>query len=171
MQESCFLLGADMANSSLIKDIHIGGEIIRLLMEDEIPSVEFRDQVIHHVWILCQQCTLLTDPAYLKEFAEIGNFLWKGAAFQFIENIEEYQHFYLNQIELERQHSTDVFPYRLTDYKIFDVSVMHQPALIEDRLHFFVYQTATGVPYRVVCPFPYTSLSPLVHYQILPSQG
>lgn len=160
-----------MENSSLIKDIEVGSETIRLLMDTQPPLVEYREQLFQHLWMLCQQCTLLTDPAYLKEFAEVSNFLWKGTSFQFIESISDYQTFYLRQIELEKEHPTDVFPYRLTDYKIFDVSVMHEPMLIENQVHFFVFQTETGLPYRVVSPFPYTSLSLLVHYQILPIIG
>lgn len=160
-----------MPFSSLIKEIAVGGDQVRLLMEDQSPAVEFRGQIIHQLWILCQQCNLLTDPAYLKEFAVISNFLWKGAGFQFIDQIEEYQHNYYAQIELEKQYPTDVFPYRLTDYKIFDLSVMHDPRLIEERLHFYVFNTATGLPYLVICPFPYTSLSTFVHYQILPLKG
>jgi hypothetical protein len=69
---------------------------------------------------------------------------------------------------LEKKHPSDVFPYRLTDYKIFDVSVMHDPCVEEGHLLYFVYHTTTGLPYRVVCPFPYTSTSTVIHYQILP---
>ena len=160
-----------MSRASLIKEIAIGSDQVRLLMEDQSPAAEFRGQIIHQLWILCQQCDLLTDPAYLKEFAVISNFLWKGGSFQFIDSIEEYQKNYYAQIEREKKYPADVFPYRLTDYKIFDLSVMHDPRLIEEQLHFYVSNTASGLPYHVICPFPYTSLSTLVHYQILPLKG
>lgn len=168
MPESSLSARVFMAYSSIVKEVLLGGEAIRLLMQDETPIVEFRDQYINHLWILCQQCELLNHPPYLNEFAEVSNFLWKGTSFQFIESIEKYQKNYNNQVELEKKNPSDVFPYRLTDYKLFNVSTMHEPRLIEDRLHFFVFNTTTGLPYRVVCPFPYTSLSPFVHYQILP---
>lgn len=160
-----------MSFASLIREIAVGSDQVRLLMEDQSPAAEFQGQIIHQLWILCQQCNLLTDTAYLKEFAVISNFLWKGTSFQFIDQIEEYQKNYYAQIERENKYPADVFPYRLTDYKIFDLSAMHDPRLIEERLHFYVSNTATGLPYRVICPFPYTSLSTLVHYQILPLKG
>lgn len=160
-----------MEKSSLVKDISLGEDMVRLILDGDTPSVQFRDLPFTQLWLLCNQCPCLCDPAYFKEFAEIANFLWKGSAFQYIDNIEGYQSFYLSQIELEKMHPTDVFPFRLTDYKIFDISVMHEPRLIENHLHFFVFQTETRIPYRVVSPYPYTSLSTLVHYQILPLKG
>jgi hypothetical protein len=151
-----------------IKDIAVGSRTLRLIMQDQTPLVECEGNFFNHVWLLGQSVACLSDPAYLKEFAEISNFLWKGLQFQFIDQIANYQKFYTEQVELEKKYPSDVFLYRLTDYKIFDVSVMHDPRLEEERLSYFVYQTTTGIPYRVVCPFPYTSTSALVHYQILP---
>ena len=157
-----------MRQTSIVKEIVAGGEAILLLLQDQAPVIEFREQRFNHLWMLCQACVPLTSPVYLNEFAEVSNFLWKGESFQFIAQIADYQKNYTSQIELEKKHPTDVFPYRLTDYKIFDVSVMHEPRLIEGNLHYYVFNSSTGLPYRVVCPFPYTSLSTLVHYQILP---
>lgn len=153
---------------STIKEIPLGPSILHLLMQDQTPLVKYEDHVFNHIWLLTQQFPLLSDPTYLKEFAELSNFLWKGLQFQFIDQIAHYQKFYTEQVELEKKYSSDVFPYRLTDYKIFDVSVMHDPRLEGDQIFYFVYNTTTGLPYRVVCPFPYISSSTLVHYQILP---
>jgi len=151
-----------------MKTVEIGEEKIFLELHDGSPFAKFRDEWLSHLWILCKKCPLLTNIAYIKPFALIANFLWKGDGFQVIEQIEEYQNFYYQQIEMENNNPTDVFPFRLTDYQIFDVSVMHSPQVIDESLHFFVYHALSGLPYRVVCPFPYTSLSTLVHYQILP---
>jgi hypothetical protein len=157
-----------MSFSSLFKEVYIGPYTLRLLMENQIPLVEFNNQFFNHIWLLGQRLSLLSDPIYLKEFAEISNFLWKGSQFFYIESISSYQKYYSKQIELEKKCPSDIFPYRLTDYKIFDVSVMHDPCLEDGYLKYFVYNSTTGIPYRVVCPFPYTSNSALVHYQILP---
>lgn len=153
---------------SIVKEITLGFHTLRLYMQDEMPFVEHREQSFNHIWLLGQQLALLSDPIYIKEFAEISNFLWKGLQFQFIDKIADYQKFYVEQVELEKKCPTDIFPYRLTDYKIFDVSVMHDPRLEGENLCYFVYNTTTALPYRVVCPFPYTTSSALVHYQILP---
>lgn len=157
-----------MSFPSLIKEISIGSYNVRLLMQDQIPLVEWEGHLFNHIWLLSQQLPQLSEKTYIKEFAKISNFLWKGLQFQFIDQIAEYQNFYNTQVELERKCPSDIFPYRLTDYKIFDVSVMHDPRCENGQLFYFVYQTTTALPYRVVCPFPYLSTSTLVHYQILP---
>ncbi len=157
-----------MSFPALFKEMSLGPYTVRLLLQNQSPLVEFNDQIFNHVWLLSQQISLLSDPVYIQEFAEISNFLWKGTQFQFIDSIPHYQQFYTEQVELERKYSSDVFPYRLTDYKIFDVTVMHDPQIEGGLLRYFVYNTATGLPYRVVCPYPYISTSTLVHYQILP---
>lgn len=157
-----------MSFSTAIKEISVGPYTLRLFMQDQTPLVECEGQFYNHVWLLSQQLSCFSDPTYLKEFAEISNFLWKGLLFQFIDQIADYQRFYIEQVELEKKCPSDLFPYRLTDYKIFDVSVMHPPRLEEGNLFYFVYHTTTALPYRVVSPFPYTSTSTLVHYQILP---
>jgi hypothetical protein len=157
-----------MTLPTAIKEISMGSQTLRLFMQDQAPVVECEGHFYNHVWLLGQQFPLLSDPIHLKQFAEISNFLWKGLQFQFIDQIAEYQKFYTEQVELERRCPSDIFPYRLTDYKIFDVSVMHDPRLEESILVYFVFNTTTALPYRVICPFPYNATSTLVHYQILP---
>lgn len=157
-----------MALSSLIKELTLGPYTIALQLENQQPIVKFNDQLFNHLWALIQHLPLLSDPDYLKQFAIISNFLWKGLNFQFIDCIEDYQRHYREQVELEKKYQSDIFPYRLTDYQIFDVAVMHEPLLHDENLHYFVFQTNTGLPFKVVCPFPYTFTSTLVHYQILP---
>ena len=158
-------------STSAMKKVDLGEECVHLYLDGAAPVAEYRNQTISHLWILCNQCPCLSDPRHLCAFAEIANFLWKGESFKFIARIDEYQENYLRQVDCEKKIPSDVFPYRLTDYQIFDVSVMHKPRLMEDKLHYFVYNTSTGLPYRVVCPFPYTSTSTMVHYQVLPIMG
>lgn len=153
---------------TLVKEISIGPHTIHLMLKENMSLIKFNEQFFSHLWLLVQQIPELSDADYLREFAEVSNFLWKGIQFECVISIESYQKRYNEQIELEKKYPSDVFPYRLTDYKIFDVSVMHDPRLEEGNLLYFVYNTTTGLPYRVVCPFPYTSTSTLVHYQILP---
>lgn len=157
-----------MKQTDLIKEITLDHHTLRLLMEGETPVVEREGEFFHHIWHLSLQFPPLSDPASIVPFAEISNFLWKGLQFQFLDQVEDYQRFYIEQIELEQKCPTDIFQYRFTDFKIFDVSVMHPPRLEDGELFYFVYNTTNGLPYRVVCPFPYTVSSTVVHYQILP---
>ena len=151
-----------------LREIPLSTTLLKLYKIDDFPVIEWEEQFFAHIWLLVQKCPLLSDPHYLKEFAEASNFLWKGETFEYISSIPDYQSFYHTQIALERECSGDIFPYRLTDYQIFDVSCMHDPLLSEGWLTYFVYQVETGLPYRVVCPFPYDGNATCVHYQILP---
>jgi hypothetical protein len=157
-----------MSPTNPLTEIPLGTGLIRLFLNNQVPTAEFLGQYYTVLWFLVQNVSELSDPSYLKEFSEISNFFWKGIQFQTIDSIEDFQKQYVEQVELEKNYQGDVFPYRLTDYKIFDVSVMHSPLLDSGNLYYYVYHTATGLPYRVVCPFPYVSTSTLVHYQTLP---
>lgn len=157
-----------MTSRETVKEIHIGSTRFHLLIQGQVPWVECNGQFFNHVWLLIQEHSILSDCPYIEQFAEISNFLWKGLQFQYVDHISDYQRFYTEQVELEKKCAGDIFQYRLTDYKIFDVSLMHEPRIEGDQLHYFVYNKTTGVPYRVVCPFPYEGTSTLVHYQVLP---
>lgn len=157
-----------MLSTEIYRTIDLGPYIVQLNLSEGAFLASFNNEIFVNLWLLVQKLPLLSEPIYIKQFAQISNFFWKGPFFEVVTNIAEYQNRYLRQLELEKKHSTDVFPYRLTDYQIFDVSVMHDPELIEGQMIYFVYQTKTGIPYRVDCPFPYLSTSTFVHYRILP---
>ena len=137
-------------------------------MVEDKPFVKCEGSLFNHIWLLTQYSGHFSNPQYIREFAEISNFLWKGTSFHFIENIKDYQRYYLEQIEKENHCPLDLFPYRLTDYQIFDVRCMHEPRVIEGMLYYYVFQDATRLPYKVSCTFPYISTSTVVRYQILP---
>jgi hypothetical protein len=150
------------------KYIKVGSHTVSLCWNDQLPVAKYLDQIYPHIWLLVNQLPELSHPEYLVSFAQLSNFLWKGKQFKYIECIKTYQNHYKERIELERRYPSDLFEYRLTDYHIFDVSIMHEPRIESNQLIYFTYQTSTGLPYKVVCPFPYISNSSTVHYQILP---
>lgn len=152
----------------LIKELTLGSQCIRLVLNDETPLAEWKGNAYNHIWLLVQEIPNLSNATFLKEFSLISNFLWKGLQFQLIDEITHYQKFYKEQVELEKKSPHAQYPYRLTNYKIFDVSVMHEPRIEKGQLYYFVFQTNTRLPYRVICPFPYEISSSIVHYQILP---
>lgn len=158
-----------MNTKMLVKEINVEKETIFLYLQDQAPLVECQNQRFANIWLLVNHVAALSRIEYIKEFAEISNFFWKGIEFQFIHSIAHYQKQYQERVALEKMHPADVFEYRLTDFKIFDVSSMHDPKVEHQKLIYFVYNINNGLPYRVVCPFPYTiSTSTLVHYQLLP---
>lgn len=157
-----------MTTKIFVKEIPLAQETLTLIVKGQTPLIEWNNRAFTDLWSVLEQFPILSDSHFIKEFAEISNFLWKGVQFRCIPSIPDYQEQYWERIELEKKQPADLFEYRLTDYKIFDVSVMHEPSLEYGQVTYFVYQVSTGLPYRVVCPFPYPHDSTLVHYQILP---
>lgn len=157
-----------MTLKTSVLSLSFGNDILHLCLHDHIPVIEYQEKVYRYLWLLINEVKELSQPAYINIFAVIANFFWKGTEFQFIENVSVYQKQYQERVNYERQFPADVFEFRLTDYKIFDVSVMHDAIIEEGQIIFFVCNLTNGLPYRVVAPFPYNVPSTLVHYQILP---
>jgi len=156
-----------MSNRQLVQETQIGAETCSFFMHGQAPVVEYNQQTYPFLWSLLQDIPQLCETTHLTHFAKISNFYWKAGNFQFIDSIEEYQKFYLARVKFEQDNPADLFEFRLTDFKIFDVSVMHPPEVENEQLSYFTYNKLTFIPYRVVCPFPY-HLQQNVHYQILP---
>ncbi|CAF23026.1 hypothetical protein [Candidatus Protochlamydia amoebophila] len=150
------------------KKLVIGPHTVCLSWNENLPVVKYQNRIYPHIWLLVEALPELSDPLHLVSFAQLSNFLWKGGEFEYIECIKTYQNSYKERIGLERAQPTIFFEHRLTDYKIFDVSIMHKPKIESNQLVYFAYQVSTGLPYRVVCPFPYKSTTATIHYQILP---
>ena len=157
-----------MNAQGFVKELKFGSESISLFLHDQVPIAGYENQTFTFLWGLIEKIPSLSDTRYIAQFAHLSNFFWKAGQFECVENIEEYQRFYVERVELERKQPADLFEYRLTDYKIFDVSVMHAPRVEDKQLVYFTYNKGNGLPYRVVCPFPYHLNSSHVHYQILP---
>lgn len=158
-----------MILKKILNKIQIGSQTLSLRLEEFTPVAEFKKQNFKHLWGLIEACPELSELSYLEEFALISNFFWKADTFQYIDVIAEYQDFYSKRVHLEMQKRDNVEDYRLTDFKIFDVSGMHPPKVIDNQLIYFTFNKASRLPYRVVCPFPYPIQSTYVHYQILPT--
>ncbi len=157
-----------MSVPTLIKNIRVQNSSVQLYLVNDKPIVNFKDQSFSQVWPLVQAMPILCDPVIVHEFAEIGNFLWKGTEFAIVHSISDFQKDYLDRVNFELEHPADILPYRVTDYAIFDVSTMHPAVLENGQLKFFTYNTTNGIPFKVACPFPYVSTSTFVHYQLLP---
>lgn len=157
-----------MSMNTRIRDIYLGQTTINLNLKNNKPYAYLNNQEFSYLWFLVDKVPQLSEPHYLREFCEISNFFWKGVQFEFIDSIQAYQQQYIERIEMEYNNPADIFPYRLTDFAIFDISVMHEPKIEGDMLSFYVYNVTNGLPYCVICPYPYPVKSTQVHYQILP---
>lgn len=157
-----------MSTKEMVKELNVAEHSLILYLQGKIPHVDYKNECFTFLWNLIEKIPELSEELYIQQFAYLSNFYWKAGEFQVIESIPEYQKFYLNRIEMERNQQADIFEYRLTDYKIFDVSVMHAPKVENKQLIYYTYNTSNKLPYRVVCPFPYHLTSTYVHYQVLP---
>jgi hypothetical protein len=152
----------------IITELNIGFHQISLKLQGQMPIAEYKNQTFSHLWGLVDIFPELSDLQYIGQFAILSNFFWKAGQFQFIDAVGDYQDFYLERVELEKLHPQDQYEYRLTDFKIFDISVMHPPKVENNQLVYFTFNLVNRLPYRVVCPFPYPKTSTYVYYQILP---
>jgi hypothetical protein len=92
-----------MAPPSMFKQLSIGPHQLNLILQGKTAVVEFENQSFAHLWFLVQQLPQLSDPLFLREFAQVSNFFWKGSEFECIESIADYQNHYIQQVELEKK--------------------------------------------------------------------
>ncbi len=156
-----------MTEKQCIQELKVENQSCLLHLQGEFPFVEFNQQTYSFLWQLLHVLPTLSDPKNIDLFAQISNFYWKAGKFQYIHAIEEYQKFYTDRIKQEKTNPDAHFDYKLTDYKIFDVSVLHAPQIESNQAIYFTYDSSTYIPYRVTCAFPYHQKQ-AVHYQILP---
>lgn len=151
-----------------VQTLSMGSHLIELVLQNKNPTITWNGKLYENLWSLVAELKELSDPIHIQSFALISNFFWKGTDYQLIDDIAAYQKEYGERVEYEKKHPADIFEYRLTDYKIFDVRYMHEPLVEDGQIIYFVFNLKNGLPYRVVAPFPYEQESAVVHYQILP---
>lgn len=112
----------------------------------------------------------LAKPENLYTLAEACNFMFKGLEFSPINDVEEFKSEYMHQIKFE-QTQLELMGPRLSDYGIYDVSVMHQPRLLHSQFIFFVMNAYNRLPFRVICALPLSRDYPSVRYELLPYEA
>lgn len=109
----------------------------------------------------------LQHPDNLVALAKIVNFMLKGTACTYIDDIRKFQEDYQTLVEYE-QNTLEYLPVRITDHGVFDVRVMHSPAVVKHELVFYVEDANTHIPYLVHCPFPFETETVPARYSLLP---
>lgn len=129
-----------------------------ILDDNERPAIEFEGKQYNDMTDLVKAAPALSDPKNLRQFIHIANFLFTGLDFMIIEdNVQEYQSRYRsNAGKLTRE------------YGIYDVSSLREPYLENGKLIFFAEKNSSGVPYKVICTFPFTSQGARCDYTLLP---
>lgn len=142
-------------------------EFFFLFNHQHKPIVEIQGHQFSSLHKLIQKFPLINQPQHLDILAQIANFLAKGLEFQFIQNIDSFRENYYQQIETE-QSSLLYEGFNLKDYGVFDLSTMHAPLLIDQKLSFFVKHDYLGIPYKVTLMNPVDCNSPNIIYELLP---
>ncbi|MBB63505.1 MAG: hypothetical protein CMO81_00395 [Waddliaceae bacterium] len=106
----------------------------------------------------------------LQGIAQLMNFILQGSAFDFIDDIEEYQYDYQKTVEWELKNWDSMGP-RLSDYGIFDVTGMHEPKCEKGYLCFYVENALNHIPYKVSIRVPINRDKVEGTYQLLPYTG
>lgn len=155
--------------ASSIQRIKVNDEIelVCQIEKDQQQTITYGKDKYKTLHSLLKKVPELTEPQHFAALAQLTNFLAKGFEYQYIENTKQFKEDYLNRIEFEKN-SFDYIPNRLIDHGIFNVMVMHPPHIINNELVFFVKNAQNDLPFKVSCPFPITSETPNVLYQLLP---
>lgn len=108
---------------------------------------------------LVKKVPTLADPKNLKQFIRIANFLFTGQEFMLIDDPAEYQKRYrANAGKLTKE------------YGIYDVSSIKTPYIENGKVIFFAEKNSSGVPYKVICTFPFNSPAAECAYTLLPEK-
>lgn len=122
------------------------------------PSIEYRGVTFYSLAELIQKATFLSDSRYFDQFIRIANFLFRGLEFDVIDDINEFKKRY--------QENANHTP---PEYGVYDITSMVQPVVTEGKALFFVEKNATGIPYRVVCTYPYADEFSEYSYSLFPA--
>lgn len=135
----------------------IGAYKLQFLLDEGKPFIAWNGQSEERLERVVKRIPEISQN--LGDFAKIANFLFSGIRFEVIEDIDTYV------ARFERLLVADP---RLADYGTFDVSEIQHPVVKKDTLLFYVEEIATGLPYRVQCPYPYMDSKQPFAYELLP---
>lgn len=128
--------------------------------ENSDPAIEFGGQTYKKLADLTGKIPFLSDKKHLKEFVRIANFLFTGQEFAIIDDVAAYQKRYrANAGKLT------------SEYGIYDVSSIKDPFLENGKVIFYAEKKSSGVPYKVICTYPYTDENAECAYTLLPALG
>lgn len=142
-------------------------ELLFLFDQAHHPIIEFNGRGYSTLFHLLQDIPELGKSPHIETFAQIANFLAKGVEFHYIKNIEGFKKNYWQEIEKEK-----FSPFRkerqLKHFGTFDLSDMHPPILLDQRLTFFVKHDYLSIPYRASLFFPIREELFQMTYELLP---
>jgi hypothetical protein len=142
-------------------------ELFFLFDKAHHPAIEMKGTHYTSLSHLLQNLPSLADPQHIEKLAQIANFLAKGIEFQYIENLDLFKENYYQQIEAEQLDVLNEGP-KLKDYGAFDLSVMHSPRFMDQKLVFFVKHDYLSIPYRVSLFYPIDQEPLRMSYELLP---
>lgn len=147
--------------------IPIGSLEIKFFFDqDDRPVLEIENRNYTSLFRLFEDFPHLSNPVHKEKVSQLITFLLTGLEFQWIENIEKFREDYEERIESDLISLGDGLS-KLSDYGVYDLSVMHPPTVSKGKFIFFV-KDENQIPYKVSLPFPVKTEDPQASYELLP---
>lgn len=154
--------GVYFMNLELPYLIHQGEKIRLSILNEDIKRVDYLG---HTYFSFAELYQALDKKIPLPLVVLIHNFFTSGIGFNVIQDSSAYKKKYQERILLEEQ---DQAPPLLTQYGIYDVSLIEEPKIIEYSLIYYVESNALGIPYRVVDNLSKKDEIKICRYELLP---
>jgi hypothetical protein len=152
--------------TTMLFTITVGAAELHCGIDDNQRYVEVNETHHHQLGNLIDAVPELVGGDDCLALAKAANFLLKGITYTVIEDIEGYQEQYCTRVAAEDA-AFDERTRRISDYGVFDVSVMKRPSVQANTITFFVQDRQMGLPYKVTIALPQLTN----HYQLLPYTG
>ncbi|MBA3236743.1 MAG: hypothetical protein H0T62_00130 [Parachlamydiaceae bacterium] len=142
-----------------VQNVKIDEHQIQLEFNEHTPQVTVDGKAYNNLGDLVRDVPEFSQEKYVNEIAYITNFIFSGLNFEVIQNIERFCANYQRSLQEVED---------LKNYGEFDTRVIKRPYIDKNQIIFFVEERATGLPFKVEGPFPYSEMEQSFSYRILP---
>lgn len=147
---------------TLYREIRVGRQPLQLELDEGEAKVNFQGRNFDRLSDLVEALPEISDPRFLSAFAVVANFLFSGMRYETIEEITRFCSIYKRRLE----GNSDI-----KKYGVFDLTAMKAPYIEEGQAIIYVEELSTGLPYKLLVPYPYHDPLYPFEYTLLPYQG
>ena len=152
----------------IVFDIEIEEQSLQGVIDGMQPKLQLKEQSFTSIHELIDVLPSLSNAENRLHLAQAINFLARGLEFHVIEEPEEFNSAYEIRINQEIRQPQYGSPLRLTDYGIFDTSLIHLPIVEKGFFVFYVENEYNGLPYKVSISYPLREAQAQIRYELLP---
>jgi len=144
---------------TVYREVKVGKKSLSLELDEGKAKVVWNGQTFDRLDNLVKRLPEMGNPRFVEPFAIVANFLFSGLRYEVIEDIS---HFCANYKRLLKENA------EAADYSVFDVSVIKKPIVEGTQAMIYVEELSTGLPFKLICPYPYTDHRVPFRYALLP---